>query len=120
MIFCCSWLLKNLVVAAGGGRVRVLGAGVRVLRVLRPVRREEGVPGRGRGALHASGKDSCFCLHCCPLLSFAALWFGTFGLWIPILVMSDGARQWLLELVEDAKLSRHYLQMWCFSTLLHV
>lgn len=41
---------------AGGGRVRVLGAGVRVLRVLRTLRWEEGVPVRGHGALHSAGE----------------------------------------------------------------
>lgn len=54
--FSCGaeWLLKPF---AGGGRVRVLGAGVRVLRVLRPLRWEEGVPGRGHGALHSAGES---------------------------------------------------------------
>lgn len=47
---------------SGGGRVRVLGAGVRVLRVLRPLRWEEGVPVRGHGALHSAGKSSCLAL----------------------------------------------------------
>lgn len=42
--------------AAGGRRVRVLGAGVRVLRLLRSLRREEGVPGCSRWALHSTGK----------------------------------------------------------------
>ena len=41
---------------AGGGRVRLLGAGVRVLRVLRARRWEEGVPVRGHGALHSAGE----------------------------------------------------------------
>ena len=44
---------------AGGCRVRVLGAGVRVLRVLRPLRWEEGVPVRGHGTLHSAGESSC-------------------------------------------------------------
>lgn len=47
--------------AAGGRRVRVLGAGVRVLRLLRALRWEEGLPGCRHGALHSSGNYPLAC-----------------------------------------------------------
>jgi hypothetical protein len=52
---------------AGGGRVRLPGAGVRVLRLLRTLRREESVPVRGHGAIHSAGESSCLVpsMPCC-------------------------------------------------------
>lgn len=51
----------------GGRRVRVLGAGVRLLRLLRALRWEEGLPGCRRGALHSSGFMCVLSVHlvCC-------------------------------------------------------
>ena len=47
--------------AAGGRRVRVRRAGVRVLRLLRALCWEEGLPGCRHGALHSSGNYTLAC-----------------------------------------------------------
>jgi hypothetical protein len=56
---------------AGGGRVRLLGAGLRVLRLLRTLRWEDGVPVRGHRALHSPGEEL--------LLGFGSLSFACLG-----------------------------------------
>lgn len=62
-----AWVAAPVPPSPGGGRVRVLGAGVRVLRVLRALRWEEGVPVRGHGALHSAGFMCLLSIHlvCC-------------------------------------------------------
>lgn len=62
-----AWVAAPVPPSPGGGRVRLPGAGVRVLRLLRTLRREESVPVRGHGVIHSAGIMCLLSIHlvCC-------------------------------------------------------